>query len=246
MMSLDPAHYFSPGFQNFLYTIAPPFGSSEVVFPTGCPEVRASAMESAYEWFQRVVKDGLHGDVARCAIESNMGIIARIRYLDGLIVYANVQVVVAMSDLRTLYRDAKTQHWYFRLDYDRGNLGRLFREALPHIHSLPKGEPRFGCSTSSGNMIVDFFDFIYRNFYPDAWADWARQAYLESGLGGIDAEAIFSAIEESYKVNAYEHLLSSYSKQLRDIKAAGKTLKDRIFSPRIDIASSELLSYSSV
>ena len=238
--------YFSPGFRNFLELIKP-YGRKEVLFPSGVAEARIGKQEHVHPWFRRLVDSALDSHVERCAVEENMGVFARLQYRDKgeIITHVNLQVLVTETDLETYYLNPDTRARYFRLDYDPDRLGPIFKEPLPHVHSRPVGAPRFSMWAPTGNVVVDFFDFIYRNFYHENWLGWAKHAYSRwQRSTGTD---IFVPIEEAFKTkDGHTVLVSEYEKQLRDIKSACRTLKDRIFTARINAHSSKLLTYDSL
>lgn len=233
--------YYTTGFRNFLMALMP-CGRTEVIFPTGSRDSRISAQDGIHTWFCRLVDNALDGAIERCAVEENMGVVAGVRYRDDLIEHICLQLVVAEADLETFYLAPETHCSYFRLDYDLGCLGPLFKEAVPHIHCFPEGAPRFSCATPGGNVIVDFFDFIYRNFYHDKWVEWARCAYQNSNHGVGANRDIFSPIEQAFKASQHQVLVSRYDNHLHGIKAACRELKDRLFSARIDTKTSTLLT----
>ncbi|HQU41680.1 MAG TPA: hypothetical protein PK867_02665 [Pirellulales bacterium] len=68
---------------------------------------------------------------------------------------------------------------YLRLEYESGPfmLGALFSHPVVHIHSQPREAPRFALDSTDGEtVLLDFLDFLYRNFCHDAWSRWATVA----------------------------------------------------------------------
>lgn len=239
-------HYFSPGFRNLIVAIYPHKAKKEAHFPFGCHQTRCSGQETIHEWFCRIIDTQLEGAVEKCAVETNMGVFAHLRYDEASIAYANIQVLVAEADLETYYIDSRTRCSYFRFDYDLGCLGEIFKEPHPHIHSAPEGAPRFGPPIQHGNAVLDFFDFIYRNFHHEKWIEWARFAYDREGPFFGREEDIFEPIEAAFKANKHQELVSVYSKPLGHMKAACRSLKDKLFTGRIDLATAATIAYDSV
>lgn len=237
--------YFSSGFRNLVVAICSHQNRSEAHFPYGCHETRISSQDSVHTWFTRLVDNQLKGRVEECAVETNMGVFAHLRYRDGLIAYANIQVIVAEADLETFYLDDKTPCSYFRFDYDLDCLGKMFKEPQPHVHTVPEGAPRFGQHLQRGNAVVDFFDFIYRNYHHAKWISWARYAYSREGPALGREEDVFKPIEEAFKANKHQELVSIYGNSLGHVKAACCALKDKLFAARIDITTAATLGYES-
>jgi hypothetical protein len=233
--------YFSPGFRKFLEVISPSSRRKEISFPAGCHEIRCGRKEPVQEWFKRVADAKLQGNPSKCQIEETMGVFAHLSYQGGLITYANVQVVVAEQDLETFYLDPATPCRYFRLDYDLKCLGEAFyKEPMPHIHVEPEGPPRFSALFSRrGNIILDFFDFIYRSYHYNIWRDWAQTA---AGTYGISVQQ-FKMIEDAFAKNQHQALIDDGG--VERIKEACRKLKDRLFNPVVDIKVCSLLSYDS-
>ncbi len=232
---------FSPGFQKLLFSLTPYKSDAVVCFPARCPDARISATECPRAWFRRMVEDGLDTDA--CAVEENMAVIARVRYRSDLVVRANIQVLVAEADLTTLFVESSTRCSYFRMDHEPDQLGPCFKEPLPHIHSAGAGAPRFPCAAPTANIIVDFFDFIYRNFHHELWLKWAQHAYRSSSAGTRTDDDPFPFIEEAFRAGKHEALIARCAQDLRDIKFACRSMKDKIFSKRVDAELSSLLSY---
>jgi hypothetical protein len=233
-------NFFSQCFCDLLEGIAP-YGRTEARYPAECKDHRISEGEGAHGWFKRLIDGPLEGRVERCAVEQNMAVVAHLEYAGEKITYANIQVLVAEADLESFYCDDAIRSWYFRLDYDLRCLGPLFKEPLPHIHCLPEGEPRFHCPAPTGNAVVDFFDFIYRNFHPEKWRDWAHRAYAASLLQG--EKDLFEPIKAAFATNEHEALMTKYSDGLIALKRVCRNLKDDVFRHRIDPELADALSY---
>ena len=189
-MSLQ--RFYSDGVEQFLAHIRPdgrPAGNR--VFP---PRFKSASgrigAESPEEWFCRLVREQLEGKTDQCAIESNLALFAEIEWSMPssvqLLSRASLQVLAVERDAGSVSRlvsgKPASNHaaHYFRLDYDPDALGAPFTHPMPHVHCRPGDTPRFAVEwSSSGNIIVDFLDFIYRNYNYPKWADWAKAVWCD-------------------------------------------------------------------
>ena len=249
MSGLGPKEsYFSDGFRNFIWTIYPYANKSEVYFPHGYRPSKIPPSMSIHGWFKQLVDGQLQGSARSCSVEENMGVFGHLKYKNGLVVYANIQVIIAFEqeNFDGYYLDDKSPCSYFRFDYDLNSLGKMFCEPQPHVHTLAEGPPRFDLQISSGNAIIDFFDFIYRNYYYEKWLDWARYANQSEGSALSRKENVFGRIEEAFKAGEHQELVSQHGKQLGEIKRACRSLKYKIFPAGIDHKTAATLSYDAV
>jgi len=245
-MSRRPENdYFSIGFRHFLEAIRTYQAVTEVDFPRNYFLSRISPREKISDWFRRIVDDQLEGEVKPCVVEQNMGVFCRVIYKGDLITYANIQVIIADDDLENFYFDPKIKCNYLRLDCDPNRLGEIFTHPLPHIHISESGSPRFGTDIfKSGNIVLDFFDFIYRNFYPNLWIEWAYRAYQEGKRRRADnSPDIFKPIAHAFKTNQLGILTTRYSQGLREIRNSCRSLKDSLFTKSINHQDASIILY---
>lgn len=237
--------FLSDGFKSFLETINCWRGRRKAEYPNRFNMDYCNSEETAQGYFKRIVDNQFQNDPNRCSVETDMAVLADLKFTDRFIAYANIQVFICNgSDLETFYKDPLTPCMYLRLDYDLDCLGQLFSHSLPHVHISADGLPRFGFNCFTGNIILDFFDFIYRNFYPDRWIEWARLAYQNyNGKYHKEENEMFDLIIEEFKSNNHDYLSSRYAKNLNYIKKACQNIKDDLFQIRIDIDKADLLSY---
>lgn len=79
---------------------------------------------------------------------------------------------------------------YHRLDYEPQQPGPLFLEPLPHLHSSPEGSPRQALALSAdSNLLVEFLDFLYRNYFPETWNKWLFGVALD-GFQPLDVASL--------------------------------------------------------
>lgn len=113
-------------------------------------------------------------------IEDNIAVFLKLTWKDRKrLVYANIQTIITTSNLEDYYYlgvDAEAQ--YLRLDFDYKTLGDPFSHPLAHIHVEGDLSPRFALEGgNSGNIIVDYLEFLYRNYVADKWLEWAEREW---------------------------------------------------------------------
>jgi hypothetical protein len=243
--------FLSDGIAQAVQVLSPggrPAGTS--CFPAGVTRdnVKARSGYTPRDWLLRCVKDVLHGDESLCLVEDNLAVFALIEWRDGeRLTYANIQVLRADATISEYCRDGGIKADYLRLDLDFGALGDIFTHPLPHVHDKPDGPPRFTFELPSSNIVVDFFDFVYRQFYHDKWVAWARQAWDDHYEKTITrAEEIdsnpFNIIVEAFKAAQYEALRDRQD-QVQKLKRVLQSWKDQLFPLRLDAFASDLFRY---
>ncbi len=241
-------YYFSPGFNTFVLSTYPWENLKKVSFPSGCHNLRISSQETPHNWFKRIVDEQLNGKTEPCAVEENMAVFAKLVYDNGIITYSNVQVIIVDDDLDIFYKSASPANInarYLRLDYDLSSLGEMFTHPHPHIHVTADGVPRFDAYFShNGNIIIDFFDFIYRNFFIDKWKEWARNA-SKSNMASLENanSAVFDLIVDAFKANQCDVLTSKYANHIFHIKEGCRAVKEKIFPNKINPDITSVLCY---
>jgi hypothetical protein len=169
---------FSVGVDRLLQEVRP-YGPGESAFPPALDVNQAwrKSEEKLQEWFVRVVNRFCGGDPKRTAIEDNIAVFVKLAWRDRKrLVYANIQTVVAACDLEDYYLGMNSEAQYLRLDLDYETLGDPFSHPLAHIHLDGEWSPRFALDGGvSGNIVVDYLEFLYRNYVPAQWIKWAER-----------------------------------------------------------------------
>ena len=222
--------------------------AGESSFPrhTDAGQVRRAKGEALRSWFVRVCHEIFNDQPERIAMEENIAVIGKLRWRENRkLFYANIQVVVCSCDLATYVLDVDQDAMYLRLDCDSETLGTPFSHPLPHIHVEGELSPRFALDGGlSENIIIDFFEFIYRHFVPGAWIKWGERVW--NGTFGRSRRELFPRIVKAFEDNEFQ-VLRGYSAELSRFKRALRKAKDeRIsFDLRLEASDREVLEYPS-
>lgn len=181
---------FSDALNNVLHAIDPGNRpAAEGCYPRQCQgaDLRVSAGELPEAWFKRLVDGPLQGDINTCTIEANLALFLqfgsekerRFRYLRCQ------ALAVIGGTLKNAYSATPGMSMrYLRLEYEADPLvlGELFSHPVVHIHSQPQGSPRFALEVvqMSNVVLLDFLDFLYRNFCQTSWNRWATAVWRRS------------------------------------------------------------------
>ena len=238
---------FSPAVQNALEILKSTRRKNWGGFPRGwdAGKGRISTTESLHDWFKRCVDRGLGGQIEDCTIEDNLAVFVVVHWRHQLVSYINFQALVTIdASLVDFYLDDKQaiRAHYLRLDYDLNSLGEMFREPAPHIHVRPDGEPRHSFVPGQ-YAVVDFFDFLYRNYCYQQWLTWADTVWrMEAGIRGLNAD-ILERVQDSFKAGNYEAVKQN-DHTLKFMKTAWRTARNKL-SEGFEISTRELevLSY---
>jgi hypothetical protein len=160
--------------------------------------------------------------------------------------YVSAQaIIVRNKTLNSYYASGSNEVQYLRLDYHGARIGPMFKEHWPHIHVYEDGEPRFPCDqSSSGNIVIDFFDFIYRNYYHSKWLDWAELVWDDQAANlGISPNP-FPAIQQAFDAHQIPSLLGKYRPYIELMKRAWRENNDALLPLFIDNEKCRLLSYT--
>lgn len=207
-------------------------------------ETKFSKSESAQQWFIRITQDILNNDVQSCQIEENIAFLASIKWRNNLINYINFQVLITIGgNLHQYFNGCSAmEHQYFRLDLDYNSSGLLFKETIPHIHTLPKGRPRFFFDyRESRNILLDFLEFIYFNYKNDVWLEWAMTVW-EKNISRKYEKDTLPMILEASKTNQLIPNIEKYKKDIFDFKNALKREKEKVNPLPIDKYKLELIN----
>ena len=220
--------------------------AGESSFPryTEVGQVRRGNDEPLRSWFTRVCQEIFNDEPERIAMEANIAVIGKLRWRENRqLFYANIQVVVCSCDLATYILDADRDAMYLRLDCDYETLGTPFSHPLPHIHVEGELSPRFPLDGGvSENIVVDFFEFIYRHFVPATWIKWSERVWNETF--GKSRRELFPRIVKAFADNQFQ-VLRGYSAELSRFKRALRKAKDEQISFDLRLGSSdrEVLEY---
>ncbi|MGC9260322.1 MAG: hypothetical protein ACP5I8_09660 [Phycisphaerae bacterium] len=235
---------FSTGVDKLLDIIRP-YGRSETHFPAQLNNAGPRQMtgENLHAWFVRLVDQCCDGNPAIAGIEGNIAILATLKWKEDRLVYASVQALVAEQTLEDYYLDGAGHATYLRMDLSYEKLGNPFSHPLPHIHVGGDESTRFSLDGgSSGNVIMDFLEFIYRNHAPQKWLDWARDQWLSKHGGGDQHGGKFDRIVNAFREGQFPVLRDNLP-LIRQIKQELRRAKDSLFKSHMDGADREIMEY---
>lgn len=193
---------FSRPLDNVLQAIDPrkrPAGSA--VFPQQCgdADLRVAPDESVQSWFRRLVDEPLEGDAQACTIEDNLAIFLqfawdgnrRFRYL-----CCQAAAVIGGTVDDAYWEAPGVELRYLRMEYDADPvmLGTLFSHPVAHVHGQPSEAPRFALELGDSHFaLIEFLDFLYRNFCHATWSRWADSVWRKAAPDA-DSAAQFQTI----------------------------------------------------
>ena len=239
---------FSIGVDTLLGSVRP-YGRDASAFPPNFEEAnsRRTPGESLHDWFVRIVEAQCSGDPKRTALEDNIAVFVKLAWQGKKrLTYANVQTVVASCDLEEYYLDGGDAS-YFRLDFDYTTLGDPFSHPLAHIHIEGDLSPRFALEGgTSGNILVDYLEFLYRNFVPGKWVTWAEREWQKEFIQTSKPNDInpFPIILNAFATSQF-HILREHSMVLCRIKRLLRKRKDALFAFHMEGTDREILEYPS-
>ena len=208
-----------------------PHGRPYTTFPENLVDARVGASESLHDWFRRLVDNSCQGDTRNCEIEENIALFGEFSWSNKKeIEVANVTVLVLPIRLDDYYFDGPqgNEESYFRLDYDTKTLGTPFSHPVPHIHVSGHSSLRFSLDGESGNILIDFIEFIYRHFKPGVWQSWAEEVWNENYLGVKklpDLDNPFYRLMDAFKESKFG-VLQENAANLEQLKSLLATKKE--------------------
>ena len=234
---------FSTGVDRFVDLIRP-HGRPGSAFPTGLAvkDAQRRSNETLQEWFVRLVDRCCGGAPRRMGLEDNLAVFANFRWDRDKLVYASMPtLVVEGCDLDQFYRGEEAEAvCYLRLDLDYHSIGHPFSHPLPHLHVSDDRCLRFALDGgTSGNVVLDFLEFVYRNHFPDKWLDWARRQWLGAQDGH---EEPFDKVVQAFQDNQFG-VLKAYASEIRQIKRRLREAKDSLFAAHMEGADREIVEY---
>jgi hypothetical protein len=172
---------FSSTVDRLLHLIRP-HGRRQTCFPPSLDPgaTRLGPNESLHSWYARIVADYCGDEPMLWAIEPNVAAFIALFWNTNQLYGANISTLITSCDLEEylLGPPPECEYAYFRLDLDVRSLGQPFSHPLPHIHVIDDLSPRFAVEIGpSGNVVMDYFDFIYRQYVPSKWRDWAEAVW---------------------------------------------------------------------
>lgn len=233
---------FSDGVDRVVALVRP-YSRPETAFPAALDvaDTRRGSAEDLHGWFVRLVDKYCQGDPLLVGIEENIALFSKFKWENNRLTYASVPTLIAESTLEEYYLDGGSAT-YFRLDLNYETLGEPFSHPLAHIHIGDEDSPRFALDGgTSGNVVMDFLEFIYRNHVPAKWLQWARRQWLTEGADERRAGQ-FNQIVQAFRdpqfnvLRANAHVILQVKRRLRDAK-------DSLFDSHMDGADREILEY---
>ncbi len=238
---------FSEGVDRLLLKIRPYGGFDRVAFPHNLQEAdaRRSHGESPHAWFARLVTTYCDEDPKQVAIEDNIAVFVRLVWKNKKrLLYANIQTLVTTVDLDDYFLGAGGDATYLRLDFDYTTLGEPFSHPLAHIHVEGAITPRFALDGgNSGNIIVDYLEFIYRHYAPGKWRAWAERVWGRQYRPASEEEVDpFQVIMRAFASSQFD-ILRDNAMAMAQIKQALRRQKDAVFGLHVDGGDREVLEY---
>lgn len=242
------ADLFSDGVDRLLNDIRP-YGQQNSFFPRDLKgkDVRRKRGDSLQDWFKRVVRECQDTDCTKAALEENIAVFLEVRWTrQKRLTYVNIQTVVVLGSLLDYYRGASFEAQYLRLDYDEKSLGGLFSHPLAHVHLEGELSPRFSLDGGdSGNVIVDYLEFLYRHYEHTKWLKWAERQWKSEFLSRFDGQNDadpWPSIQEAYQNGELEFLRAN-SLWLERIKEVLRQRKDAGFTGHMQGSDRVILEY---
>lgn len=238
---------FSIGVDRLLQAVQP-HGRAASAFPPSLDETESRRIpgEKLQRWFVRVVDLFCEGEPKRAALEDNIALFVKLSWKDRQrLIYANIQTVVAACDLDGYYLDRDAEAQYLRLDFDYKSLGDPFSHPLTHIHVEGDLSPRFALDGGlSGNIVVDYLEFLYRNFAPAKWLKWAEREWEKEFLATAREGDVnhFSTVVDAFASGQFQ-ILRDHAVLLTRIKRTLRKRKDDVFGWHMDGADRAILEY---
>lgn len=239
---------FSVGVDTLLKAVRPYSGRGASALPLGLDEAEArrKSGEDLHPWFVRVVDRFCDGDPKRTSLEDNIAVFAKLSWEDKKrLVYASIQTVATACDLEEYYLDGNGESQYLRLDFDYKTLGDPFSHPLAHVHVEGDLSPRFALEGGvAGNIVVDYLEFLYRNFVPAKWLRWAEREWEREFIktaNESDAN-LFPTIVDAFASSQFQ-ILRDHADLLDRIKQALRIRKDESFDLCMEGLDRKILEY---
>jgi hypothetical protein len=180
-------------------------------------------------------------DPSAVRVEPNIAVVARLGWRGNQLFFADMSALVAEGHLDEYYLDGNVAAVHLRLDLSYEALGDPFSHPLPHMHLGGIRGLRFALEGgNSGNVVVDFLEFIYRSYVPRKWLAWARREWLRRQRENQKAAVGFDRVVGAFLENKF-HLLRENALLISQIKRALRESKDSLFAAHMDGPDREIL-----
>ncbi|MBI4816956.1 MAG: hypothetical protein HY791_11900 [Deltaproteobacteria bacterium] len=186
------------------------------------------------------------GGFGEFAIEPGFALFVRAK-LDKAtmrIKYLNCQALVTPGkELIDFYRCDQVDAHYYRLDYDPSILGPFCAEPIPHLHVRMHGPPR-AWVRDPNYLVQEFVEWVYLNYFHDIWTHWAGRTWEEyrRKQGIREEDDVFKTILSAFEEGQIDFVTENQT-QLKQIRNAIRTARDRLFPYYCDPAHGELINY---
>jgi hypothetical protein len=98
-------------------------------------------------------------------------------------------------------------------------LGEMFSHPLAHVHIGNGDTPRFALQgDGDGNVLMDFLEFVYRNFAYDKWRLWAGRKWSKTyptRVAEFDQIARYFAVSDFMGLRQDAKIITDIKKVLR-------------------------------
>lgn len=221
-----------------------PHGRSQTAFPMGLDsdDGKWRRSETLHQWFKRLVDKHCDGQAAELALEDNIAILALLNWDKQRIIYASVPILIVSGCTLAEYYSGKasSEEIYLRLDLSYDPLGEMFSHPLAHIHFGNHKDPRFALvGGTNGNVLMDFLEFVYRNFAYAKWQKWAKQQWMHKYPA---REQEFDLIFQAFKESRLQ-ILRDNASTLSQLKNTLRDAKDYIFNCQTSGADIKIMEY---
>lgn len=252
MSKWDETIFNSHGVASAIIRLTPfgrPFGRATIPSENYDESVsRVVDNELPNDWLRRVANQTADPDkyINDTSINSNLLMIGFVEWDNGIIQKCSIQALVSLNGTITeVYKNEReVVSQYYRIDLSPLEPGPLFKEALPHIHSIPDGEPRFALPSSMEIYLpLRFIEFIFLNHFHDDWAVWAENVSLGGDITYAEIDEVI-ALRNSFNDGslwAKRDSLKAIAMKMKSLLHAEK-LSISSALPRID-TDAEIFSY---
>lgn len=199
--------------------------------------------ETPYNYLKRIIRHPQYGEeIYDFKVSENFLVFIEMKSNNNIINYCNIQAFLT-EDIELMDIMLKDEYelkdskkvFYYRMDYDINNLGPIFKESSPHIHITPSGNPRINIQDIKDDIVVNFFDFIYRNHFYDKWINWVKKI--------IPDELGFDILQGMYNKNQFAEIIKDERiKQIDKIKETILMNKQSYYNWKTE-QKSEMLNY---
>jgi hypothetical protein len=240
---------FSVAVDRLLQAIRP-YGRAESSYPSSLDDAESRRVENErlHQWFVRMVDRFCGGEPKVVALEDNLAVFVRLGWSGKKqLLYSHIHTLVSSCDLDDYYLGGEAQAIYLRLDFDYKTLGDPFSHPLAHIHIEGDLSPRFALDGGDcGNIVVDYLEFLYRNYAPGKWLQWVQREWGKQFAESATPESIdpLPTIFAAFTSNQF-HILRNHSTQIDRIKEMLRKKKDDLFDLHMDGDDRLVLEYPS-